>query len=98
MQLLEEDERYLSEKAYAFERIPEGEGGCLIIKGYPLASGKYDRNSVDLLICIPKGYNDAKLDNFYVDPPIHPKGSTEYPPAAAHFEDHAARKWQRFSR
>jgi hypothetical protein len=98
VQLLEEDERYLGEKAYTFELVPDGDGGCLIIKGYALAPGKYDRDTVDLMICIPKGYNDAKLDNFYIDPPIHPKGSNEYPQSAAHFEDHAGRNWQRFSR
>lgn len=53
---------------------------------------------MDLLICIPKGYNDAKLDNFYVDPPVRLKASGQFPQNANCFEDHAGRKWQRFSR
>lgn len=98
MQLLEEDELYLQERGYAFELVPNGAGGCLIIKGYPLAPGKYDRDLVDLLICIPQGYNDAKLDMFYVDPEVRLKATGQHPDRAAHFEVHAQRRWQRFSR
>ena len=98
MQLLEEDEAYLKEKGYDYQLVADGEVGCLVIVGYVLASGKYDRDAVDLLICIPKGYNDARLDNYYVDPPVRLKASGQYPPAAACFEDHARKKWQRFSR
>ena len=98
MQLLEEDEAYLKEKGYNYQLVTDGDVGCLVILGYILASGKYDRDAVDLLICIPKGYNDAKLDNYYVDPPVRLKATGQYPPAADYFEDHAKRKWQRFSR
>jgi len=98
VQLLEEDEAYLKEKGYNYQLVTDGDVGCLVILGYILASGKYDRDAVDLLICIPKGYNDAKLDNYYVDPPVRLKATGQYPPAADYFEDHAKRKWQRFSR
>ncbi len=98
MQLLEEDERYLTERCYQFDLIAEGEVGCLIIKDFPLASGKYDRDIVDLLICIPKGYNTAKLDNFYIDPPIRLKVGGAYPHRGDYFESHIQRKWQRLSR
>ncbi len=98
MQLLEEDEAYLKEKGYNYQLVADGDMGCLVISGYILASGKYDRDAVDLLICIPKGYNDAKLDMYYVDPPLRLRASGQYPHKADHFEDHAKRKWQRFSR
>jgi hypothetical protein len=98
MQLLEQDEAYLKEKGYAYELATEGENACLIIKGYPLSPNKYDHDAVDLLICIQKGYNDAKLDNYYVHPHIRLKATGQYPQAADHFEDHAGRNWQRFSR
>ena len=98
MQLLEEDEAYLKEKGYAYELVDEGENACLIIKDYAVSPKKYDRDAVDLLICIPKGYNDAKLDMYYVDPPLRLRASGQYPHKADHFEDHAKRKWQRFSR
>ena len=98
MQLLEEDESYLKEKGYSYELTAEGEGGCLIIPGIPLSPDKYDQTAVDLLICIPKGYNDAKLDMFYVHPHVRLRATGQYPQAADYFEDHVGRKWQRFSR
>lgn len=98
MQLLEQDEAYLNDKGYSFELVGEGEGGCLIVKGYLLAAGKYDADNVDLLICIPKGYNDGKLDNFYVRPHIRLKQTGQWPDRADVFETHAGQNWQRFSR
>jgi hypothetical protein len=98
MELIEDDRAYLDQKAYAYDFLPDGEGGALIIRGYPVAVGKYDHDKIDLLICIPKGYNDAKLDNFYADPPLRLKATGQYPYRADHFETHAERNWQRFSR
>lgn len=98
MRLLEDDERYLKEKAFEYELASEGDAGCLIFKRFPLAPGKYDRDVVDLLICIPKGYNDATLDNFYVDPELRLKTTGHFPQAAEVFENHVGRRWQRFSR
>lgn len=98
MQLLKADEQYLKNKGYSYELVPEGEGGCLIIKAFPLSPGKYLRDIVDLLIYIPKGYNDAVLDNYYVAPELRLKANNQYPPNTEHFEDHAGRRWQRFSR
>jgi hypothetical protein len=40
----------------------------------------------------------AKLDMFYVDPPLRLRSTSAYPAAADAFETHADRKWQRFSR
>ena len=98
MKLLEEDEHYVSERGYQFDLVADGDTTCMIIQGFPLAPGKYDRDVVDLLICLPKGYNNAKIDNFYVDPPIRLKSSGGFPDRADYFEDHAKRRWQRFSR
>jgi hypothetical protein len=98
MQLLDIDEEFLKSKGYTYQLVEEGDVGCLIIVGCALAPGKYDREAVDLLICIPKGYNDAKLDNYYVDPAIRLKANDQYPQSADYFEEHVKRKWQRFSR
>ena len=98
MKLLEEDEAYLNERGYTFELVPNGDGGCLVIKTYTLAPGKYDRDSVDLMVCSPPGYNNAKLDMFYVAPEIRLAATGQHPDRASHFEDHAKRRWQRFSR
>lgn len=98
MELLEDDKAYLAQKGFAYEFLPDGEAGALIVKGFPVAAGKYDHDKIDLLICMPKGYNDAKLDNFYADPPLRLKSNGQYPDRADVFENHANRSWQRFSR
>src|SRR4051812_21501836 len=98
MQLLEEDEQYLSDRGLPFELVSDGEGRGVLFKSFPLFPGKYDRDVTDLLICIPKGYNDAQLDNFYVDPPIRLKATGQYPDRGDVFEQHAGRNWQRLSR
>ena len=97
MNLLEEDEKYLSQKGYKWEFLADGENGALIIKDYPVNEGVFDRPKIDLLIIIPAQYNNAKLDMFYVDPSLKKKDGS-YPNAAEHFEDRAGRRWQRFSR
>jgi len=98
MQLPEEDEEYLGQKGYVWELVPDGNGGCLILKQYRLAIGKYDVESVDLMIRLPDGYNNSKLDMFYVDPPVKLKATGDYPDRARDFVQAAGRKWQQFSR
>jgi hypothetical protein len=97
MELLDEDKAYLDSKGHAYEVVADGANGGVVFKDFPLAPGKYDREKTDLLICIPKTYNDAKLDNYYVDPPVKLSGGG-YPDRADHFEDHVGKRWQRFSR
>jgi hypothetical protein len=97
MELPEEDCDYLRDKALTWELLPDGSGGCLVIKDYAVSAEVYDRPQTDLMIKIPAGYPLAGLDMFYVDPPLKLR-SGGYPPAAETFEDHAGRKWQRFSR
>ena len=97
MNLLEEDEKYLAEKGYSWELASDAGNTALIIKDYSVNSDTFDRAKTDLLIIIPAQYNNAKLDMFFVDPPLRNKDGN-YPNAADHFEDHAGRKWQRFSR
>lgn len=97
MRLPEDDEGYLAAKAYAWELVPNGDGACLVIKGYAVAAALYDRASTDLMIRIPSQYNNAALDMFYCDPPLRLRNGN-YPQAADQFEEHAQRRWQRFSR
>lgn len=97
MNLLEEDEKYLAEKGYSWELQPDGGNLALIIKNYPVNENVFDRSRADLLIIIPAQYNNARLDMYYVDPPLKNKDGS-YPQAADQFEDHAGRRWQRFSR
>jgi len=98
MQLPESDEDYLRAKEYEHELVPVGSEGCLIIKNYPVSDQLFNRSSVDLMIRIPAQYNNAALDMFYCDPELRLKESGAYPQAAEVFEEHAGRRWQRFSR
>lgn len=98
MRLLSSDEQYLKEKGLYFEVLPDGTNSCVVIKGLPLAPGKYSRECTDVLVCIPQGYNDATLDNFYVEPELKLSATGQHPEAASHFEEHAGKRWQRFSR
>lgn len=97
MRLPEDDEEYLREKGFEWELIPNGNGACLIIQKYPLSKDRYDRAECDVMIRVPAQYPNAKLDMYYVDPPIKLKTGA-YPHKADNFEGHAGRRWQRFSR
>jgi hypothetical protein len=97
--LLETDVLWLDEKEYDWTVTPDGVGGgYLIIRDYPLAKGRFDCEKTDLMLRIPKGYNDSALDMWWVYPAIRLVSTGTHPSAADHFEDHAGRKWQRFSR
>src|SRR6266545_1938847 len=98
MQLPEDDEAYLGEKRYDWQLVPDGNGACLVIRQYPVSAAVFDRATVDLMIRIPAGYNNAKLDMFYVDPELKLRKTGAYPEAAHVFENHCDRRWQRFSR
>lgn len=98
MNLPEDDEFFLRRKGFKWSLVPDGDGGFLIIEAFPVSGAKYDRESTVLMVRIPPKYNMAKLDMWYVDPPLRLKGSNQLPNAAATFETHAGRSWQRFSR
>ena len=98
MQLLDDDGEFLRGKGLVWELLPDGSGYCIVIKDFPVNAAKYNRSSVQLMICVPAGYNDAKLDNFYVDPWLHIKATAAPPHQANVPEKHAGRDWQRFSR
>lgn len=97
MELPEEDERYLKEKGFAYELLPDGGGGLLLLNDYALDGDRYEPPATTLMVRIPAQYPNAKLDMFYADPPIKLKNG-KYPNRADRFEDHGGRKWQRFSR
>lgn len=97
MDLPEADEGFLNRKGHRWELIPGGGGGFLVVKDFLVSPAAFDRDKTDLMVRIPTGYNTAGLDMYYVDPPLRLKNGS-YPQAADVFEDHAGRRWQRFSR
>jgi len=97
MQLPEDDERYLNDKGFEWELVPASDGVCLVLRGYAVSPGKYDRPATDIMVRIPAQYPMAALDMFYADPPLRFPGGA-YPKCAEVFEPHGGRQWQRFSR
>jgi hypothetical protein len=95
--LPEDDEAFLDRKGHRWELVPGGDSGFLVLKDFAVNPVVYDRDKTDLMLRIPAGYNTAGLDMYYVDPPLRLK-SGAYPNRADQFEDHANRRWQRFSR
>lgn len=97
MRLPDDDEEYLRTKGFEWELVPNGDGACLVLKRYGVSEALYDRANTDLMVRIPAQYNNAALDMFYCDPPLKLRNGS-YPQAADQFEEHAGRRWQRFSR
>lgn len=92
------DERYLNDKGYKWQLIPDGNAACLVVSDFPISIQVFDHQSVDLMIRIPAQYNIAGLDMFYVDPEIKLRATGLHPDRANVFENCAGRRWQRFSR
>lgn len=98
MNLPKDDEMFLRGKGFDWSLAPDGDSALLIVKAFTVNGTKYDRESVDLMIRIPAQYNMAKLDMWYVSPPLRLRATSQYPNQAAVFETHGERSWQRFSR
>lgn len=95
--LSEDDHRWLKGKGFDFQVLPEEGVTNLIIKGYRLPPG-FDHELTDLLVRLPAGFPDTPPDMFWVDPEIKLAKTGARAPASEHFENHAGRRWQRFSR
>lgn len=94
--LPEMDVEYLLEKQYDFEVIQAGGNLNLIIHHFPFPS-PYQPNEADVLIMMPAGYPNGKLDMFWTYPDVKKNGG-QWPASSEHHEDHHGKKWQRWSR
>jgi hypothetical protein len=93
------DEDYLNMKGLRWEFLAEAAGSdrLLVIRDVPLAPGKYNHETADVLFRIPGGFPTALLDMFWVTPVLSFAGGGT-PPAATERATHESRTWQRFSR
>jgi len=96
MRLLEPDEEYLRAKGYDFEVCAQGAELHVIIHRFPLPDAYLER-SVDLLVRIPAGYPNARLDMFWTSPQVL-LANRQTPRTANVNEVHGGRNWQRWSR
>lgn len=93
--LPEADRDFLVAAGYEYTIDQVGEKIHIVIKNFPLP--RYNPQSVDLLIIVPNGYPNAKLDMFWTHPDVSlPNGGV--PEKANVHEQYGGRNWQRWSR
>ena len=76
--LPESDRDFFEAKEIVVEEIEEGETKGVIIRDFSVPPGLYFAGAeglapcekADVLVMVPRGYNDTKLDSFYTDPPL----------------------------
>lgn len=100
MDLPERDRRFLRERGFAWELVPDSASGgaCLVVPAFDASGGGFNPVSTTLMVRIPPQYPMTPLDMWYCDPPIRYAASGQFPPAAEVIEAHIGRSWQRFSR
>lgn len=96
--LPEFDQNYLQEKDFSFREVASNGHKGLIISDYILPEGKYDRDQVDLLILLPKGYPDITPDMFYLFPAVVLMPGKQTAKAANVKFNFENKEWQRWSR
>ena len=96
--LPEPDRKYLEDHCIAHRVVGDGGQIGVVIEGFQLPPGKYDRDKVDLLIILPGGYPDACPDMFFTDPWIRIASSGRHPDRADQPHTFDGRSWQRWSR
>ena len=92
--LLEEHIKTLESDGHKIE-VKEGPEICIIFKDYSIPSNIWDCEKVDLLVITHPTYPNAKMDMFWVDPPITLKNGAMA--KAVSPEKKCERDWQRFS-
>jgi hypothetical protein len=93
--LPEADRDFLSAAGYDFTVERVDKQIHIIIRNFPLP--RYKPQSADLLIIVPNGYPNAKLDMFWTYPDVSlPNGSV--PVKADVHQQFGGRNWQRWSR
>lgn len=93
--LPEVDRDFLCAAGYDYTVDRVGSEMHVVIKNFPLP--RYTPQTADLLIKIPNGYPNAKLDMFWTSPDVSlPSGGV--PLKAEVREQHGGRSWQRWSR
>jgi hypothetical protein len=92
------DSRYLEDNGLTYEIIGEVDAGGVVIKDFPLPPGKFDRDTINIMIQLPAGYPDASVDMFYTYPWIKLKSTGAYAKCADVAHQFAGTNWQRWSR
>lgn len=92
--LLEEHISHLRSQGYNIE-VKEDSEICIIFKDYRIPSNIWNCDKTDLLVITHPTYPNAKMDMFWVDPPIALKSGAQA--QAVSPETRCGRSWLRFS-
>lgn len=99
MDLPTRDVKFLNERGYDWELIPDLQGAaCLLVKGFDVSAGGFSPTVTELMIRIPQQYPVTPLDMWYCDPPIRIAATGQFAIASEVMEAYIGRQWQRFSR
>lgn len=93
--LLQEHIKFLEDEGHKIEVTVNSEIH-IVFKDYKISDNIWNRNSTDILVITHPTYPNAKMDMFWVDPPISLK-SGKVAQAANTTENKIGKNWQRFS-
>lgn len=93
-----EDHAYLEGRSISYEIVQDRAEVGVILRRFPLPTGKFDHAVADILIILPGGYPDAVVDMFHADPWLRLAANGQYARAANVSRIFAGRNWQRWSR
>lgn len=91
------DRDFLKSKGYTYEVLTHNGILHVIISDFPVPSNHYNVSSTEMLIQIPQGYPNAKLDMFWTYPIITLRNGAS-PVTTQHREEFHGKTWQRWSR
>lgn len=92
------DQAFLAGHGYEFDVVVEGGNTGIALKSVKLPAGKFNCETVDVLILLPKGYPDCPPDMFYVSPSLTLAVTGQVPKACTVEHRFGGRVWQRWSR
>jgi hypothetical protein len=99
VQLPERDSKFLTERGYDWELLPDPSGAfCVLVKNFDVAPGGFTPGMTNLMVRIPQQYPMTPLDMWYCDPPVRLQSTGQYAVASEVMESHLGKAWQRFSR
>lgn len=89
--------KHLVERGIAFDEV-DGPQKAIVLRAYPVPSGRFNSDKADFLILLPNGYPDVRPDMFFAMPWLMLAAVNRYPKAADQPFDFAGQRWQRWSR
>lgn len=96
--LPEPDRAYFAAKGISFEEVDKEGKKAVIVRRWPLPTGRFDVDVVDVLIVLPSGYPDVAPDMFYLFPWVRVMPAKTLPKAADQPLEFVGQRWQRWSR